>query len=266
MIVSGLRGKASSLEWFQDFANSSGPNWDPNGMTMFALGSFLGISAGGSLATYSAPLVSGKRAPGVFEKFWRSSLTATTKGTTISAIAEQNAFSTATGGRTLWATFTHVNSAAFMEVLMDLATEKGREMPLLSSGIQLISQPLWHASRAKSFAATGGNILGLEESSDDLVIVLASVSWTSSGSDKAVRQIMKEFIDAAQAEAKKMGVYNRYIYLNYAADFQDVLGGYGEKSVAFMKEVSRKYDPQQMFQRQVPGGFKLGREVEYAAL
>jgi hypothetical protein len=257
LIASGGFGD-SSIEWFQKFANSTNPNWDPYGMTMFSQGSALGISAGGSLATYSKAQ---STAPDIFQPLWNSSFGATTKTTTISAIAAQNAAITPSGGRTLWATMTHANSAAYMKVLMDLANKKGRGMPLLSSGIQLIFQPLWQTSRANSFSTTGGNVLGLEDSSDDLVIVLATAMWAAAGSDELVRTVMQDFLDVAQAKAMQMGVYNRYIFANYAADFQDPMAGYGDKNLAFMKRVSRKYDPKQVFQRQVPGGFKLERGV-----
>lgn len=254
MIMSGTRQEAS-LSWFQSFANSSDPHWDPNGMTMFSLGSFLGIPAGGSLATYSKPQ---STTPDIFQPFWKSSLSATTKQTTMSSIAAQNAAMTAYGGRTLWATITHANSAAFMDEVMNLAKEKGREMPLLSTGIQLIFQPLWRTSRARSFASSP-NVLGLEDSPEDLVIILAMTSWTTTGNDELVRTVLHRFVDEAQAKAKQMGVYNRYIYANYAADFQDPMAGYGDRSLRFLKQVSRKYDPGQVFQRRVPGGFKLER-------
>lgn len=257
MIVGGGR-QSESVEWFQNFANSSAPDWDPHGMTMFALGSFMGISGGGSLATYSKPQ---SDAPGIFQRFYSKSFTTTTKQTTISNVAANNAATTAVGGRVLWATMTHANSAAFMEDLMAFAKEKGREMPTFSSGIQLIFQPLWRTSRAKSFTQGGGNSLGLEDSNDDLVIVLAMTSWSSSASDDAVNSVMKEFIDEAQKMAKKAKVFSRYIYTNYAAGWQDPMKGYGEKSLGFLKEVSRKYDPGQVFQKQVPGGFKLERTV-----
>lgn len=248
--------QTASVEWFQNFANSSAPDWDPHGMTMFALGSLLGVSGGGSLATYSKPQ---SNAPEIFQPFYRSSLSSTTKQTTISNVAANNAAITAAGGRVLWATMTHVNSASFMEELMAFAQEKGREMPTLSTGIQLIFQPLWHASRARSFAQSGGNSLGLEDSAEDLVIVLATTSWTSAGSDELVDGVMKEFIDEGSAMARSAGVGSRYVYTNYAAGWQDPIKGYGEKSLAFLREVSRKYDPGQVFQRQVPGGFKLYR-------
>ena len=54
-----------------------------------------------------------------------------------------------------------------------------------------------------------------------------------------------------------MGAYNTYLYLNYAASFQDPIAGYGNASVSMLQAVSKKYDPDQLFQKQVPGGFKL---------
>ncbi|TID13183.1 oxidoreductase FAD-binding protein [Venturia nashicola] len=254
-IVAGGR-QTQSVEWFQNFANSSASDWDPHGMTMFALGSFMGVSGGGSLATYSKPQ---SDAPAIFQPFHRTSLSATTGQTTISNVSATNAAIAEAGGRVLWATMTHANSAPFMEELMAFAKEKGSEMPTLSSGIQLLFQPLWHTSRARSFTQTGGNSLGLEASNDDLVIVLATTKWSSSTSDEVVNGVMKEFIDEAQGMAKRDGVFSRYIYTNYAAGWQDPMRGYGEGSLGFLREVSRKYDPGQVFQRQVPGGFKLER-------
>jgi hypothetical protein len=37
-----------------------------------------------------------------------------------------------------------------------------------------------------------------------------------------------------------------------------VIEGYGAANVAFLRDVSRKYDPLGVFQKLVPGGFKLG--------
>ena len=45
--------------------------------------------------------------------------------------------------------------------------------------------------------------------------------------------------------------------MNYADASQDVLGSYGEVNVRKMLAVLRKYDPEGIFQKRVPGGFKL---------
>jgi hypothetical protein len=44
---------------------------------------------------------------------------------------------------------------------------------------------------------------------------------------------------------------------NYAGGIQDVFSSYGQSSIQFMKEVSSRYDPAGVFQKLVPGGFKL---------
>jgi hypothetical protein len=58
--------------------------------------------------------------------------------------------------------------------------------------------------------------------------------------------------------AQTLGVDDPYLYLNYAASWQDPINSYGPASVANLQAVSRKYDPSGVFQKQVPGGFKLG--------
>jgi hypothetical protein len=245
------------LDWFQNFANSSSSTWDPNGMTMFTLGSITGtITAGGTLATYARPQ---STVPQVFEPFWKASINAATKRTTVKEVASTNAALASSGGKTLWATTTHINSAAYMKAIMDLAAIKSKEMPSLSTGIQLMFEPLWQQSRTKAFASTGGNVLGLEDSNEDLVIVLATTTWSFASSDVIVNKVMKQFIEQAEEVSKKMGVWHRFVYPNYAAGWQDPMAGYGGMNLAFMKEVSLKYDPKGVFQGQVPGGFKLQR-------
>ena len=53
--------------------------------------------------------------------------------------------------------------------------------------------------------------------------------------------------------------YQKYLYLNYAAPSQDPIAGYGNVNLAALRRVSRIYDPDQVFQNLVPGGYKLYR-------
>ena len=45
--------------------------------------------------------------------------------------------------------------------------------------------------------------------------------------------------------------------LTYSGYNQEVIKGYGEENVARLLEIAAKYDPDQVFQRLVPGGQKL---------
>lgn len=68
---------------------------------------------------------------------------------------------------------------------------------------------------------------------------------------------LKDLIEVIEELTRAEGVYHRYKYLNFAAWFQDPLGSYGKEQKMKLREVARKYDPTGVFQRQVPGGFKL---------
>lgn len=60
-----------------------------------------------------------------------------------------------------------------------------------------------------------------------------------------------------KAAGAKLGVNVPFMYMNYADQPQDVLGGYGAANVKKMVAASKKYDPNQIFQTLVPGGWKL---------
>jgi FAD/FMN-containing dehydrogenase len=57
--------------------------------------------------------------------------------------------------------------------------------------------------------------------------------------------------------ARSIGADNEYVYLNYADRTQNPLRGYGDENVEYMRRVAREYDPTEVFQHQVPGGFKV---------
>jgi len=145
------------------------------------------------------------RAPASFAPFCKSVAIKTTGKSTPLAVAQGNAYRQANGGRSIWATITHKNSASYMRGLQAIADSKASAL----ISISLVSQPLWAVSRTRSFKANGGNVLGLEDTNDDLVIALAMVSWSTSALDSMGRNAAKSFVDAAQSKAKSMRVYNR---------------------------------------------------------
>ena len=79
----------------------------------------------------------------------------------------------------------------------------------------------------------------------------------SPADDAAVLNATKTFIRLAQHYTKSQNQHIEFIYSNYALPFQDPIASYGDESQEFLRIVSKKYDPQQVFQKLVPGGFKL---------
>lgn len=103
-------------------------------------------------------------------------------------------------------------------------------------------------------------MLGLDRFDDDLINLLYTVSWTLPTDSARVEAAMKALEAKIRAKEKELGIFNEWIYLNYAAKWQDPIQKYGAANVAFMKGVSKNYDPIGIFQKAVPGGFKLGLE------
>lgn len=103
----------------------------------------------------------------------------------------------------------------------------------------------------------GGNALGLDPSDGPLFHVLLYMVWEDAAKDQQLNRAASEFMAAAKAEAKSRGLYNRFIYLNYAGPYQNVIPGYGNANLAKLKSIAKKYDPEAVFQTLQPGGYKL---------
>lgn len=106
-------------------------------------------------------------------------------------------------------------------------------------------------------AGLGGNVLGLDAADGPLINCLIAATWNNTSDDEVVVGTAKLLLKEVEEGAKKKKIYSKFKYLNYAYVGQPVIEGYGEENVRFLREVSKKYDPRGVFQRQVPGGFKL---------
>ena len=94
-------------------------------------------------------------------------------------------------------------------------------------------------------------------STDRKPIVVAQLTgtWKASKDTAAIEAVALTLINDIDVAAQKCDMQTGYIYLNYAHAGQNVFGGGGRR--AWLQKVSRHYDPDGIFQRCVPGGFKL---------
>ncbi|ORY10736.1 hypothetical protein BCR34DRAFT_340204 [Clohesyomyces aquaticus] len=166
------------------------------------------------------------------------------------------------GQNNLFVTATFVNdvdqSPEYMAEIYELADATAQSLiSVVGLVITMTFQPLPHVIYSKS-TSTGGNVLGLDRFTDDLINVLFVVSWQLPTDNPRVEQGLKALVESINDRAKERGMFNEFVYLNYAAEWQDPIQGYGEENVRFLKSVSRRFDPNGLFQKGVPGGFKLG--------
>jgi hypothetical protein len=90
-------------------------------------------------------------------------------------------------------------------------------------------------------------------------LVFLQIVFTFDGAEasEGFDEGLKDLIEAIEKLTKAEGVYHPYKYLNFAAWFQDPLGSYSREQKKKLRQVARTYDPMGIFQKQVPGGFKL---------
>ena len=158
--------------------------------------------------------------------------------------------------RQLFVTGTYGNSAKMMSTIFDISNRTVQSLSVPNLAYSLSFQPMPTAITSKA-ASRGGNSLGLSAADGNLFNLLLTVSWDSVDDDARIEQHAKDLFQQSEDAAKKLGLFNKYLYLNYAASWQDPLSGYGAAQKAKLQAVSKKYDPKGVFQKQVSGGFKL---------
>jgi len=124
----------------------------------------------------------------------------------------------------------------------------------------------------------GGNVLGLDRYKDNnvckyssylgqrcnkaikgltMVVFLLDLAWKGSQLDARIRGVADQVMTNVTTYLHSVGALKDFQYINYAFQDQDPLGGYGKTALSKIKAASQKYDPGQVFQKLVPGGFKL---------
>ncbi|KAI0000601.1 hypothetical protein F4779DRAFT_622508 [Xylariaceae sp. FL0662B] len=75
--------------------------------------------------------------------------------------------------------------------------------------------------------------------------------------DSQLIGVGKALLNKTEADSAVRGLAVAYKYMNYAFSFQDPISSYGPENKRLLQEVSKKYDPEGIFQKGFPGGFKL---------
>ena len=87
--------------------------------------------------------------------------------------------------------------------------------------------------------------------------MLLSALWPDPASNDIVQNTARQLGAKINNRADAQHLLHAFQYLNYADPSQNPLRSYGEESFVDLLATSGKYDPKGVFQRQVPGGFKL---------
>lgn len=149
------------------------------------------------------------------------------------------------------------NSAEMMEEFWRMASEAvkpflGMDSFLLSLSYQPMPTMITERSRAVDILGpiqTQGNMFNVH--------FALGVDDEEMNNDSVIREAIRKLFNAAEAKAAKLGLQRDFIPLTYADSWQDPIGRRSKMTVKELIATSRKYDPRSVFQKQVPGGFKL---------
>ncbi|MCJ1384458.1 hypothetical protein MMC17_007574 [Xylographa soralifera] len=177
--------------------------------------------------------------------------------TTMKNMAIEMDGSNPSGDRQVYVTVTVSNNVALLSRVFDIANvllEPLKNKPGLRYAMAYQAIPTCVMSHS---LVSGGNALGLDPADGNLVLIFLDISWKKSTDDKIMNKQAGSFLKQVETFAASLGMLHKWKYLNYAAQWQDPIVGYGHENREKLRAVSRKYDPGQVFQKQVPGGYKL---------
>ncbi|KAL6710324.1 hypothetical protein ACN47E_009270 [Coniothyrium glycines] len=162
--------------------------------------------------------------------------------------------------RTIWATTSFRISPTIIHRIHDVWAKTVPEVARQYAYAKPVAELTFQALPAPPRNGTLPNSLGFgpkDTPEKDLVFLQIIFTFEDSAATEGFEEGLKDFVKIIEDVARKEGVLHKYKYLNFAASFQDPFAGYGADEVKALKKVARKYDPRGVFQKQVPGGFKL---------
>ncbi|KAH7114329.1 putative oxidoreductase [Dendryphion nanum] len=162
------------------------------------------------------------------------------------------------GQRIFWNTLTFVSTEAAVNATFLRFKESSSTIAGVSGILSSLTlEPLPPALYARHHSSNALGFDQRENLNQSLVIALLSVSYTSAEDDQIIETYGRSLMDAINEDMRRLKTLDPFLYLPYAAPYQDPLSSYTEANLRHLREIATKWDPHRTFQYQVPGGFKL---------
>ncbi|KAI8314375.1 Bifunctional solanapyrone synthase [Colletotrichum sp. SAR11_240] len=140
-----------------------------------------------------------------------------------------------------------------------------RDFGGLLAGIQLVSEIFEQAPLGRDFIVAsqkdgaGVGPLALDESQGIYVVYAIALTWVDSQYDEVISAWIEEIVKAIDSATAEAGLHRPFRHMGDSAAFQvaHFFNGYPQGVVERPNSVALKYDPDGLFQKNMPGGFKL---------
>lgn len=113
------------------------------------------------------------------------------------------------------------------------------------TGMALVIQQFGKAA-VEAGKAHGGNLFNLSPVAQNWWDLL--VEWADPADASVSHNALLGLVDYITEQSKQADKFLPYLFPNTADASQDVMGSYGQDSLATLKAASKKYDPDQVFQ------------------
>ncbi|KAI6376702.1 hypothetical protein MCOR25_002667 [Pyricularia grisea] len=133
-----------------------------------------------------------------------------------------------------------------------LATQTNDTSAWVLFGLHPITTDLLEAMQKN-----GGNALGLRPEDGPLTLVQINTIWAHSDLDERILASADQAIAEVRTLATERGAMADFIYMNYAAQSQDVFAGYGKANEERLTKVAQKYDPNGTLKKLWKGYFQV---------
>lgn len=252
MTIHPITANVSIYKAFYNFANNA-PK-DPDAALITAAAYAQGQYIFSNDYEYAKPVIN----PPIFHEFTSiPNITSTMRIASMSDLARELNASNPGGFRETYTTATFKNNADLQVKILEFFVQEVEEIKD-AAGIlpALVMQPITK-DMISHFSKKGGNALGIAESDGPLILMNIAIMWTSKSDDARIVAAADRVISASKSAAKAINLDYNYIYQNYASLNQSVFASYGPANQQRLIQISKKYDPDQVFQKLQPGYFKL---------
>ncbi|KAI4157169.1 MAG: hypothetical protein LQ342_008498 [Letrouitia transgressa] len=148
----------------------------------------------------------------------------------------------------------YLDSTTYVDAAQICQNQTTRLQGIMNGTIVLLPQPISESMIAVA-SSTGGNPMGITPRGQ--MWFSLNIGWALPSDDPKIPPILAETTALIEDLTKRRGVYDRFTFLNDASSTQSVFQNYGEMNLEKLQRVAKKYDPTGIFQKQVPGGFKV---------
>lgn len=164
------------------------------------------------------------------------------------------------GYHNLWHTTTFLNDPRIMAKAVEVHAATVAKMQAASKTGRFSTLCLFQALPSfygRLGDAAGGNVMGLDQHlrGRNAVSMLLSVNVSEEELRGYGLQLAREYLDEVDAYARSVGGYLPWCYINYSDRAQKPLASLLDPGA--IRGVAEKYDRDGVFQKQVPGGFKI---------